>query len=54
MKAVIQLNIEKLPFILFGMRQRLADMLRERAQTESDPRVARALMAVAADFEVGA
>lgn len=49
----ITLDINKFPELLYLMQQALARKLRYRAEAEADPRVVRALQAVADEFEVG-
>jgi hypothetical protein len=52
-KAEITVNVEKMPEVLADLRRQIADMVRDAASAESDPRVVARLIAVAARFEVG-
>ena len=53
MKAVVTVNIEKMPEVIHRLMQQIADALRLEADSEADPRVARKLRAIAARFEAG-
>lgn len=49
----IIIDIEKMPEIIHAMRVRMAELLREQAASESDPRVSIRLLETAAQFEAG-
>lgn len=47
------LDVTGIPEVLFGMFKQMADMLREEADSEADPRLQRKLRELAARFEAG-
>ncbi len=49
----MRVSLEKLPEVLSALRVNLANILREEAGSECDPKVARRLREVAEMFEVG-
>lgn len=53
MDATIRLDVRGIPELVWSLRAEMAAMLREEADGEADPRVARRLAAVAAAFEAG-
>lgn len=53
MKSSIVISFERMPEMLWAMRHELAKILRAEAGAESDPRVARRLIEIAATFETG-
>ena len=52
-KQVYRCHVCRLELVLDNATQRLADMLRDEAHAEAEPRIARRLREIAADFEVG-
>jgi hypothetical protein len=48
-----RLSVEKMPEVIASLRHELAEILRDVAEIESDPRVARRLREIAASFEAG-
>jgi hypothetical protein len=52
-RASLTISITGIPEAMAELRHGLADLLREEAGAEADPRVARRLREVAATFEVG-
>lgn len=51
--AKVTLSVRNMPEVLSALRESLARILREEADAEADPRVARRLREIAAEFEVG-
>lgn len=50
---IVTLNVERMPEMIWAARREMAQMLREVAQAESDPRVTRKLHEVADAYEAG-
>jgi hypothetical protein len=53
MKNYVELRISDMPEVLAAMRREIATLLRDEAESEADPRIARRLCALADTFEVG-
>jgi hypothetical protein len=49
----LELRIADMPEVLFALRARMAGILREEADAEADPRIARRLRDLANQFEAG-
>lgn len=52
-QVTLTLDIRGVPEVIAEVQARLRRLLQEEADAQADPRVARALRKVAADFEVG-
>jgi hypothetical protein len=48
-----EISVRDMPELMAEMRVALADLLREDAGAEADPRIARRLRELAAEFEAG-
>lgn len=49
----LTINVEKMPEMIARLRLEFSNLLREEAEAEADPRIARRLREIAAIFEVG-
>lgn len=52
--ATVTVDVLNVPELIYNVRNQCADMLREEADSEANPRIARRLRELAAAFEVGA
>lgn len=53
MNAYLTLDIKNIPELIFEVRREMARVLREEADTEADPRMARRLRELSDRFEAG-
>lgn len=51
--STVTIEVTKWPEALFVIRREMANLLRREADAEADPRFAKKLMALAAEFEAG-
>ena len=51
--AVIEIDVRNIPELVADVRLEMASVLREEADAEGDPRIARRLIDIATAFEVG-
>lgn len=52
-KMSMRIDVLNVPELVWQTRQAMADLLREEAESEADPRIARRLMEIAGVFETG-
>lgn len=52
-RASISIDVLNVPELVWQTRQAMANLLREEADSEADPRIAQRLREIAAVFEVG-
>lgn len=49
----LTIDVKNMPELIHALLVRMSNLLREEAESESDPRVARKLLEIAARFEAG-
>lgn len=54
MPTTVSVKLDEMPAVLWVMRRELARLLRKKAGSQADPKLAKALREVAAAFEAGA
>lgn len=52
--ATVTIDVLNVPELIHCVMRQCANRLRDEAESEADPRIARRLIEIAADFEVGA
>lgn len=52
-EATIVVDLRNVPEIVWGLRREMAMILRDEAEADADPRIARRLRALADGFEAG-
>lgn len=52
-KMSMRIDVLHVPELVWQTRQAMADLLREEAESEADPRIARRLREIAGVFETG-